>query len=168
MATQSRKSTAATTNSPAVKRSAAEVQAAAAMVLEREEKRIERLEKRRQRQARQREKAQLTAVHRMQQSIEIIKWCIVGITSIMFLGIVIAVWTLLALRVEVEKVQGEIEKIQPKIEKIVTEVNDVVDEVERVRESLKNPMQSIGSAFGNELDAKLQDFMGSKFGADDE
>jgi regulator of replication initiation timing len=159
MATQTRKPT-----STIIAEQDADLQAAAALVLEREENRLARLEKRRQRQTRQREKAQLAAVHRMQQSIEVMKWCIVGITTIMFLGIVIAVWTLSALHDQVVKVQGDVEKVRPHVEQIIEEVALVADEVERVREALRNPMQSIGSAFGAELDAKLQNYMGSKLG----
>ena len=145
----------------------ADLRAAAALVLERDEKRKERMEKRRQRQARQREKEQLAAVHRMQQSIEVMKWCIVGITSIMFLGIVIAIWTLSSLHTELEKVQADVEKVRPQVERIIEEVALVAVEVDRVREALRNPMQSIGSAFGAELDAKLQNYMGIKLGEDD-
>ena len=145
-----------------------DMQAAAALVLEREEERQTRLEKRRQRQTRQREKQQLAAVHRMQQSIEVMKWCIVGITTIMFLGIVTAIWTLSALNTEVEKIKAEVEKVQPEVERIVGEVASVVDEVERVRDALHNPMQSIGTAFGKELDDKLQNFMGNRLDTNDE
>ena len=140
------------------------LQAAASLVLEKEEKRQRRASRREKRQKRQREKEQLAAVQRMRQSIEVMKWCIIGITTIMFLGIVVAIWTLSAVHAEVVKVQSEVEKVQPKIEKIVNELTDVVSEVERVRESLRNPMQSIGTAFGKELDAKLQSFIGNKLG----
>jgi regulator of replication initiation timing len=163
MATQTRKPT-----STIIAEQNADVEAAAALVLEREENRLARLEKRRQRQARQRDKAQLAAVHRMQQSIEVMKWCIVGITTIMFLGIVIAIWTLSALHTELEKVQADVEKVRPQVERIIEEVAVVAVEVERVREALRNPMQSIGSAFGAELDAKLQNYMGSKLGGGSE
>ncbi len=142
----------------------AELHAAAELVLEREEIRQQRLEKRRQRQARQREKEQLAAVRRMQTSIEVMKWCIVGIAAIMFLGIVIAIWTLSAVHREVVKVQTEVEEVRPVVERVISEVNDVVDGVEKLKVSLQNPMQSIGSAFGKELDAKLQSYMGTKLG----
>ena len=158
--------------SPTTKSSAAatqqEMKAAAELVLGKEEKRIRRAEMRARRQRRKREKEQLAAVQRMQQSIELMKWCIVSITAIMFLGIVLAIWTLSAVHDEVVKVQSEVDKIRPDVERVINEVNEVVDEVEKVREALRNPMQSIGSAFGAELDAKLNNFMGSRMGAGDE
>ena len=145
-----------------------DVQAAAELVLEREAERLARLEKRRQRQARQREKQQLAAVRRMQESIEVMKWCIVGIAGIMFLGVILAIWTLSALNKEVEHIKAEVERVQPEIEEIVGEVAGVANEVGRVREALHNPMQSIGNAFGKELDAKMQNFMGNRSGTSDE
>lgn len=153
MATSTRKPASATQS---------ELQAAAELVLEKEEKRLRRAEMRAKRQRRKREKEQLAAVQRMQQSIEVMKWCIASITAIMFLGIVLAIWTLSALHNEVVRVQSDVEKVRPQVERVIDEVNQVVDEVERVREALHNPMESIGSAFGAELDAKLKNFMGSK------
>lgn len=139
-----------------------DLQAAAALVLEREEKRKHRLERRRQAQARKREKEQLAAVHRMQQSIEVMKWCIASITAIMFVGIVIAIWTLSSLHAEVVKVQAEVEEFRPGVERVVVEVNEFVDQVALVRESLRNPMQSVGTAFGKQLDEKLQNYLGNQ------
>ena len=84
----------------------------------------------------------------MQQSVEVIKWCIVGIATIMLTGIIVAIWTLSAVNREVEKVQGHVSEIQM--------------EVERVRESLRHPMESVGNAFGKELDTKLKSYLGNK------
>ena len=129
------------------------MQAAAALVLEKEMKRKERAKARARRQRRKREKEQLAAVQSMQESLILMKRCIVGILTIMLVGIVLAIWFLSA-------VHTEVEKVQPKIENIVDEVTGVVDEVKRVQDSLRNPMQSIGGAFGRELDQKLQNLMG--------
>ena len=125
-----------------------DLRAAAALVVEKERKRRKRAAKRARRRKQQREKEQLAAVHRMRQSVEVIKWCIVGIAAIMLIGIIIAIWTLSALNKEVEKVQGYVSEVQT--------------EVERVRDALRNPMQSVGSAFGKELDDKLKSYLGDK------
>ena len=162
MATQTRKST-----SKIIAEQDADLQAAAALVLEGEEKRQERLEKRRQRQARQRERAQLAAVHRMQQSIEVMKWCIVGITTIMFLGIVIVIWTLSPLPTELEKVQADVEKVRPQVERIIEEVALVAEEVDRVAKLCEIQCNRSAAQFGAELDAKLQNYVGGKLGSDD-
>lgn len=154
MASPNTKSAAATTQ--------AELKAAAELVLEKEQRRVRRAEMRAVRRRHKREKEQLAAVQRMQQSIEVMKWCIIGIASVMFAGIVLAIWTLSSVHSEIVKVQTEVQKFQPQVEKIVNQVTDAVDEVEKVRESLRNPMQSIGSAFGAELDAKLKNYVGSR------
>ena len=156
------------TRKPSTPSTQSELRAAAELVLEKEERRIRRAEVRAVKRQRQREKEQLAAVQRMQQSIEVMKWCMVGIATVMFIGVVLAIWTLSAVHTEVERVQAEVEKFEPQVEKIVNEVTEVVDEVARVRENLRNPMQSIGSAFGAELDAKLQNFLGSRLGSGDE
>lgn len=145
----------------------AELQAAAKLVLEQEEERVRRAEMRAERRKRRREKEQLAAVKRMHESIEVIKKCMVFIASVMFIGVVLAVWSLFAVHDQVEKVQAEVEKVQPQVEKVINEVTDVVDEVGRVREALRNPLQSMGSAFGAELDSKLKNFMQNRLGSDD-
>ena len=139
-----------------------EMQSAAEMVLERERKRKRRAAVRERRRQAQREKEQLAAVQRMHTSIEVIKWCIVGITTVMVLGILLAIWTLVQVRGEVTKVQAEVEKVQPHVERIVGEVTDIVDEVEKVRESLRHPMETVGMMFGQELDAKLRALVGER------
>ena len=137
----------------------AELQAAANMVLQRERQRKRRRARRQKRRARRREKGQFIAMQRMHQSIEVMKWCMVSITAIMFLGILIAIGTLSALHTELEKVNQEVEKFRPDVEQVVAEVKDVVQEMGQIREAVRNPMQSIGSAFGAELDQKLKNYL---------
>ena len=156
----------AATKSVDIDDSSDDVQAAANLVLEREAERIQRSKTRSRKQRQVREKAQLAAVHRMQQSIEVMKWCMVGIATVMFLGIVIAIWTLSAVHGQVEQVRAEVAKFQPQVERVVDEVTDIVDEVQRVRESLHNPMQSVGAAFGKELDEKLKSYLGTTLKGD--
>lgn len=144
----------------------ADLQSASELVLERERKRKRRAKARARRQQQKRERDQLAAVERMQQSIEVIKWCIVGIATVIFLGIVLGVWTLIKVQGEVAKVQAEVEKAQPQVERIINEVTEIVDEVEKVREKLHNPMQSIGAAFGKELDDKIKLYVGEKVGGE--
>jgi ElaB/YqjD/DUF883 family membrane-anchored ribosome-binding protein len=154
MATPTAKSTAPTTQQ--------ELKAAAELVLEKEEKRIRRAEMRARRQRRKREKEQLAAVHQMQQSIEVMKWCIVGIATVMFVGIILAIWTLSAVHDEVVKVQTDVELVRPQVENVINEVTAVAKEVGRVREALHNPMQSMGGLIGRELDQKIQSLMNLK------
>ena len=146
-----------------------EVQLAAQLVLEQEEKRKRLARLRARRASRRREKEQLAAVQRMQQSIETMKLCILSITAIMLAGVVIAIWVLAALNSKLHEVQAEMEQARPQVEEIVqqvetivVQVGDAVDEVEKVRDALRNPMQSMGSMFGAELDAKLNKLIGAR------
>lgn len=108
---------------------------AAELILERERRRRERKKAKAARERRKREAEQLAAVQRMQQSIEIIKWCIVGIATVMFLGLCIGIFTL----VQVQREVSEIER-----------------QVDHVKERLSHPLESIGGMFGRELDSKLE------------
>ena len=54
------------------------------------------------------------------------------------------------------------------MENVIREVNEVVNGVERVREALQNPMQTIGSLFGSQLDAKLEALIGNRLGVPEE
>ena len=146
-------------------------QSAAELLLEMEEKRKARRAKRAERAKRKREQEQLAAVQRMQQSIETMKHCIIGITTIMLAGIVIAIWVLVILNSKVHELQAELDKIQPTVdkipptvEKIVEQVNGAIEEVEKVREALRNPMESIGGVIGRNLDAKLQGLVDERLG----
>ena len=85
----------------------------------------------------------------------------------------IAAWVLIALNSKLHDIQAELEKSRPQVEqvvdqveKIVGKVGDAVSEVEKVRESLRHPMQSLGSTFGAELDAKLNRLIGDRMGKD--
>ena len=119
----------ATTNEPA------DIQAAAALVLERERERKERAATRARKQRRQRAKEQHFAIKRMLHSIEIIKWCIVGIATVMALGLIAGLITLMSVQSKVAEIERQ---------------------AEQVREALRHPMQSLGSTFGRELDQKLE------------
>ena len=167
MATSTTKSTPMTTQQ--------ELKAAAELVLKKEEKRIHRAEMRARRQRRKREKEQLAAVQHMQQSIEVMKWCIVGIAAVMFLGIVIAVWVLVLLNSKVHEVQADLDELRPgveevveTVERVVVQVGDAVDEVARVREALRNPMESIGGSIGRNLDSKIQTLISERLGPGEE
>ena len=144
----------------------AELLAAAEAIVEREQRRVQRGAVRAHRQRRERERQQLATVRQMQQSIEVIKWCMVGIAAVMFLGIAIAIWTLSALHGEVVRVKAEAEKFQPQVERVISEVTAVVDEIERVREAVHHPMHSIGGMIGDQLDSRVRALLDSRFGTE--
>jgi cell division protein FtsL len=127
-----------------------DLQAAAALVLEREEERKRLAKIRARRRRRRREREQEASIKRMHQSIEIIKWCMISISTIMVISIIIAIWALIQVRAEVEKVNGY--------------VADIERQVDHVKESLNHPLESIGGMFGRELDSKIDSFLKKKVG----
>lgn len=122
-----------------------DMQAAAALVLERERERKRRVAARARRRQREQQKEHHEAVQRMRRSIEVIKWCVVGIATVMLVGLAISVGVLF-------RVQSEVSKIER--------------QVDHVRESLRHPMQSLGASFGKELDEKLGSLMGTAVDAE--
>lgn len=116
-----------------------EMQSAAALVLQQERQRKRRANVRARRLHRKRQKEQLAAVQRMHYSVEVIKWCMIGIATVMFISLVILIWTII-------KVQNDVAVIER--------------QVDHVRESLRHPMESLGRTFGKELDEKLNSVLG--------
>lgn len=121
---------------------------AAELILRKEKKRIRREKKRRRKEAelaeqrrREQEEAQLLLLKKMQQSIEVIKWCIVGIAAVMFLGIAIGIYTLI---------------------QVQSKVSEIERQVDHVKESLSHPLESMGGMFGRELDSKLDQFLNGR------
>lgn len=112
-----------------------DVHAAAALVLERERERERRSAIRERKRRRRQRKQQLEAAKRMRQSVEVIKWSVVGIATVMFVGLMLGVVTLFRVHSEVAQIERQIDL---------------------VRESLRRPMESLGASYGKQLDQKLQ------------
>lgn len=127
--------------------------AAAAKVLDRERKRKRRARAQARKERQQRELAQHAAVLQIQRSIEVVKWCLVSISSVMLLGIILGVWTLISVHDEVERVQAY--------------VADIQRQVDQVKVSLQNPMEAVGGMFGRELDQKLDSLLNRNRGGEE-
>lgn len=120
--------------------------AAAALILEYERKRKRRARKKSRRRQRRAEREHQAAMERMQKSVEVIKWCVVVISSVMAISLIIGLIVLHQVRNEVERVKGEVQDIQR--------------EAEMIREKIRHPMQTIGGALGNQLDSKVSELLG--------
>ena len=116
-----------------------EMQAAAELVLQQERQRKRRAAKRARRLHRKQQQEQLAAVQRMHHSVEVIKRCMIGITAVMVVSLVILLLT---------------------INKVKNDVAVIERQVDHVRESLRNPMESLGRTFGKQLDEKLNTALG--------
>ena len=101
--------------------------------------------KRRQRVRRKQEQVQ-ASITKLHQSIEVIKWCIVGITVVMFLSLTILVIVVWQIGNEATRIKSEVEVIKGEAEKIVTEIGD---EADKIRDKLQNPLHTI-HRYGNQ------------------
>lgn len=120
--------------------------AAAELILEYERKRKRRAKKKARRRQRRAEREHQAAMERMQRSVEVIKWCVLVISSVMAISLIIGLIVLHQVRNEVERVKGEVQDIQR--------------EAEMIREKIRHPMQTLGGALGNQLDSKVSELLG--------
>ncbi len=123
-------------------------------LLEREEQRVTREDRQRRKLARQKHRERDALVSRMMRSIEVIKWCIVGIVTSMFLSLVVLIVVVLQIREEVERVKVEAEKI-------MVQVHEIQDEAERIREKIRHPLEALGGTLGRRLEAEIGGLIGS-------
>ena len=129
---------------------AGELSQAVSLLLERESSR-EKQQRRSARKQRSRRRREMEAsISRLAQSVEVIKWCIVGITTAMVLSFVILIFVVVRVKGELEKVNGEVQRIQR--------------QVEAIREKIHNPLETLGATLGG----RLQDKLGDRLSGEDE
>ena len=118
------------------------------LVLQQEKQRKERsqrrLEKRRQKEL----KRHRLKDERLHSAIQVIKWCVVGMCSVMMLTMVIGVWALL----QVEKAVAEVE----------TDVEQVTARVENILHEVEHPFEGAGRLLGRDVDQSVAEFFGLK------
>ena len=118
-----------------------QVQAAAELLLQREEEREqtkqERAERQRRKQRRKRQREERESVTRMHRSIEVIKWCMVGICTVWVVSFVISIFVLLRVHTRVVEIEGQVKRIQHVME---------------------HPFASAGARAGADLDTRLKEW----------
>ncbi len=118
---------------------------AVVQLLEREQQAKEQreLDKKREEEAAVARKEQETeaAMNRMARSVEIIKYCVLSISSVMAISLVIGILVLMEVEREAERIKGEVVEIER--------------EAERIYEKLSNPFQALGAGFDRELKQRL-------------
>ena len=115
-----------------------ELTEAVSILLKAEERREEEEGKRRRRRARRRREEMEASVAQLTRSIEVIKWCIVGITSVMAVSLVILITVVIEVEKEAERIKGQVEEIK--------------QEAEVIREKIRHPFESVGSLLGRQLE----------------
>jgi Na+-transporting methylmalonyl-CoA/oxaloacetate decarboxylase gamma subunit len=127
-----------------------ELTSAVSLLLEREETRIAQEGRKQRRRVRRRRAETHDSISQLTHSIETIKWCIVGIATVMAVSLVILIAVVWQLGNEVEKIRGEAE----------TMVQQIESEAEKIRDRIQNPLRTIGGALGGQLDQRLGGALG--------
>ena len=115
------------------------------------EKDEERREEKRQQQIDAEEKRQLeleSNVANLAGSVNVIKWCIISMTTVMFLSIVTVVLIVIEVEREAERIKGQVQEIQR--------------EAELIRDKIRHPLETAGSALGRKLEEKIGEAFSGK------
>ena len=123
-----------------------ELTEAVCRLLDREEAQDQKERRRARRRVRRRRKEMEMSVSQLAHSIEVIKWCIVGITTVMFLSLVILIAVVLEIQSEAERIKVEVQKIQL--------------EAEGIREKIRHPFESLGSNMGRKFEGNIREHLG--------
>jgi hypothetical protein len=126
-----------------------ELTQAVSHLLEQEEARAAQERRRIRRHARQRREIMEASITKLSQSIEVIKWCIIGITSVMAISLIIVILVVMEVEREAERIKGEVQGIQR--------------EAEMIREKIRHPLETLGGSLGRRLEGNIGELMdGSK------
>ena len=134
-----------------------ELTSAVSLLLEREETRVDQERRRQRRRVRRRREETREGITRLAQSIEVIKWCIVGIATYMGIALIILVLVIWQLGNEAQRIKGEVQQIRGEAETIVRQIEQ---EADQIRDKIQNPLSSIGGALGGQLDRQLGTALG--------
>lgn len=134
-----------------------ELTEAVSLLLAREETRLAQQRRKTRRLVRLRRKEMQQSVDKLSTSIEVIKWCIVGITSVMAISLVILVVVVWQIGNEAQRIKAEVEQIKGEAETIVRQIEH---EADMIRDKIQNPLRSIGGVLGGQLDKRLGSALG--------
>ena len=129
------------------------------LLLERETERDRRTRRRRRRRVKQKRDEMRESVEHLQRSVETIKWCIIGITTVMALALLILIVVVFQVRSEAERIKVEVVEIRDRAQEIV---DDIEKEAESIREKIQNPIRTIGGAIGGRLDDQVRGLIGDE------
>ncbi len=117
-------------------------------LLQREEQLAKEEGRKRRKRIKRRHKERDAHIGQMLRSIETIKWCIIGIVSVMFLALMVLI-------VVVIQVKSEVAKVNAEAEKIMVRVHEIQEEAEKIREKIRHPLETLGGTLGRQLEQRL-------------
>ena len=106
-----------------------ELSAAVSLLLEREETRVAQEQRKQRRRARRRREEMHDSIEHLTHSIEVIKWCIVGIASVMAVALLILVLVVWQIGNEAQRIKGEVQQIKTEAESIVEQIEHEADQI---------------------------------------
>lgn len=118
---------------------------AVSQLLEREEARAAQERRKTRRRSRRRREKMEASMAKLSQSIEVIKWCIVGIASVMAISLVIVILVVMEVEREAERIKGEVQGIQR--------------EAEMIREKIRHPLETLGGSLGRRLEGSISELI---------
>ena len=122
-----------------------ELTQAVSRLMEREEARDRKQRLRGHNRVRRRRQQMEASVARLAHSIEVIKWCIVGIATVMALALIVLIMVVMEVEREADRIKAEVQEIQR--------------EAEKIREKIRHPLESIGGALGRRLEGNLSGYL---------
>jgi predicted RND superfamily exporter protein len=120
-----------------------ELTQAVSRLLESEERRESQRRKRQRRKARERREQLDASIQKLAHSIEVIKWCIISITTVMVLALLVVIMVVMEVEREAERIKGEVEQIK--------------QEAVMIRDKIRHPFETLGSNLGRRLENILLD-----------
>ena len=80
-------------------------------------------------------------IGRLTQSVDVIKWCIVSMTAVMFIAIVGGILIVMEIEREAERIKGQVQEIQR--------------EAEMIRDKIRHPLETLGGSLGRSIEGKI-------------
>ena len=122
-----------------------ELTQAVSLLLEREEAREARRQRSASRRRRQKRRQMESRIWHLTRSVEVIKWCLIGITTVMALEITVLLVVVLRVQHEAERIKAEVQHIQR--------------EAEMIREKIRHPLETLGGMLGRQVDSQLGELL---------
>ncbi|MGI9240420.1 MAG: hypothetical protein ACR2RV_06435 [Verrucomicrobiales bacterium] len=80
-------------------------------------------------------------IEQLAQSVDVIKWCIMSMTAVMFVTIIGGILIVMEIEREAERIKGQVQEIQR--------------EAEMIRDKIRHPLETLGGSLGRKIEGKI-------------